>query len=80
MVCPLCVIDGIVIVGFRFLGVPDIITAYLIGIFTLSIGIVTLKYVKKKLFIEHAPKYYILIILFIYSTITLWGMKSIGMW
>lgn len=80
MVCPVCIIDGIFISSCRFLGIPDIITAYFIGIFTLSISIVTLKWVKKKLFIEHAPNYYIVIILFIYSTITLWIMNQIGMW
>ena len=80
MVCPVCVVDGFVIASCRFLGVPDVITAFLIGIITLSLAMVTLKYLKRKLMVEtSAPKGSLLFILAVYSVVTIAAMKYLGM-
>lgn len=80
MPCPVCVIDCLVIASCRFFGIPDVITAYLIGILTLSVTIVTIQWMKAYFKVEKAPKYTLLLILVLYSTITIIAMEAIGMW
>ena len=79
MPCPVCIIDGFVIASCRFLGVPDTITAYFIGIITLSFALITVKWLKGYFKMEKAPKYTLLLILLLYTTLTLLAMDYIGM-
>lgn len=79
MVCPVCVIDGAIIASCRFLGVPDPITSFFLGILTLTFAIVTLKWLESKLLLNKTPKGALIIILTIYSVITIFSMQLIGM-
>lgn len=79
MPCPVCIIDAVIICGCRFFGIPDPVTTYFIGIITLSLAIVTLRYIKTKLLLNKAPKGSLVFITTIYSVLTLVVMKYIGM-
>ena len=79
IVCPVCVVDGFVIASCRFLGVPDPVTSYFIGVITLSLAIITLKWLKDKLLLDKTPKGSLLFILAVYSVITLISMRMLGM-
>lgn len=68
------------IASCRFLGISDVVTAYFIGVLTLSFSIVIARWLKKELEVEKLPKYTTVVIFIILSVITLWSMKSIGMW
>ena len=79
MVCPVCVVDGLIIASCRFFGVPDPVTSFLLGILTLSLAIVTLRYLKDKLLLTDVPKGALVFILVVYSIMTLAAMRYLGM-
>ena len=79
MVCPVCIIDGAIIASCRFLGFPDAITAFLLGILTLSLAIVTLRWLKEKLLLEKTYRGSLVFILAVYSTLTILAMRLVGM-
>lgn len=79
IVCPVCIIDGLAIASCRFLGLPDSVTAFFLGIITLSLAIVTLHWIKSKYSLEKAPKGLLLFITAMYSISTLLAMKIVGM-
>lgn len=79
IVCPVCVLDGLVIASCRFFGIPDPVTSFFLGIITLSLAIVTLQWVKSKLLLTKSPKGSLIFITAIYSVITLITMRLIGM-
>ena len=80
MGCPVCIVDGIIIVSCRYFGVPDVITSYLLGVLVLSMSILTNRYIKSKLLLEKTLKYSLVVVLSIYTIITLGSMKLLGMW
>lgn len=80
MACPICIVDGVIIASCRFFGVPDPITSYLLGILTLSIAILTIRYIKSKLLLTKTPKGSLVFVVIIYSSITIWIMNLLGMW
>lgn len=79
MVCPICLIDGLAIASCRFFGIPDPVTTYFIGVITLSLAIVTLRWLKSKLLLDKTPRGTLLFILGVYTTITFVTMRIIGM-
>ena len=80
MACPVCIVDGVIIASCRLFGVPDVITSFLLGILTLSIAILTIRYIKSKLLLTITPKGCLVVVVFVYSFITLWIMKLLRMW
>ena len=76
--CPVCIIDGALIFSCRFFGVPDPVTSFLLGIFTMTLAIVTLRYLRDKLRLTDVPKGALIFILVVYSVITLATMRLIG--
>lgn len=80
IVCPVCVVDVPVIAFCRFLGVPDPVTSFFLGIIALSLAMVTLRWLKDKLLINKAaPKGSLLFITAAYSVLTLIAMRLVGM-
>ena len=79
MPCPVCIIDAVIICGCRFFGIPDPVTTYFIGMITLSLSIITLRYLKSKLLLNKAPKGSLVFITAIYSVLSICAMKYIGM-
>ena len=75
MVCPVCIVDGIVITACKFFGVPDVITAFLIGLLTAHLAILTHRWIKSR---EYKSNYYVVILLF--TVVTLYTLKVAGMW
>ena len=75
MVCPVCIVDGIVISACRFFGVPDAVTAFLVGVLTVHLAMLTHRWIKGR---EYKSNYYA--ILFIFIVITLYTLYVIGMW
>lgn len=75
MVCPVCIIDGIVITACRFFGVPDVVTAFLVGVLTVHLAMLTHRWIKSR---EYKSNYYV--ILFIFIAITLYTLYVVGMW
>ncbi|MCK5614930.1 hypothetical protein KAR91_74395 [Candidatus Pacearchaeota archaeon] len=82
MVCPVCIIDGIVITACRFFGVPDVVTAFLVGVLTVHLAMLTHRWIKKHdegvVDKNYALNYYA--ILFIFIVITLYTLHVVGMW
>ena len=80
IVCPVCIIDGALIFSCRFFGIPDPVTTFFLGILTLSLASVTLRYIKDKLLVDkYTPRGSLLFITAIYSVITLAFMRMLGM-
>ena len=79
MVCPMCIIDGAIIASCRFFGVPDVVTTFLLGILTLSLAIVTLRWIKEKLLLEKTYRGSLVFITAVYSTLTILAMRLVGM-
>ena len=80
MVCPVCIIDGFVIISCRFLGIPDVVTAHFIGVLTAFLSIITVSWLKKRVGREDTPKFILLLTVILLSAITLYSMRLIGMW
>ena len=84
MVCPVCIVDGIVIAACRFFGVPDVVTAFLIGVLTVHLAMITHRWIKKwrdenELDNRHsAINYYMILLIFI--VVTLYTLHVVGMW
>ena len=79
MPCPVCVADAIVIMSCRFFGIPDVITTFFLGIATLSLAIVTLRWLKGMLLLDDAPRGSLLIITAAFSALALLSMWLVGM-
>ena len=80
--CPVCVVDGALIIACRFLGIPDVILAFLIGILTMSAAYWTHSYIKAW---QKSGNYKIyqgqlVVIVLGYSVFTLYVFKRFGLW
>ena len=75
MVCPVCIVDGIVITACNFFGVPDVITAFLVGLLTVHLAMLTHRWIKDR---QYKSNYYF--VLFLFIVVTLYALKVVGMW
>ena len=75
MVCPVCIVDGIVITACRFFGVPDVVTSFLIGVLTVHLAMLTHHWIKNR---QYKSNYYVIVLLF--TVVTLYTLKVVGMW
>lgn len=79
MVCPVCVVDGIVIASCRFFGLPDVVTAVFLGVLLSQFANITLRYLKEKLLLDKTIKGSLMFILGVYIVLTLLAMRLVGM-
>lgn len=77
MVCPVCVVGGVVAISCRFLGVPDAVTASTIGMLAGTLAIVMYIKVKEK---RTLPKYSAVAIWAVFWVFTMLSLKLAGMW
>ena len=75
MVCPVCIVDGIVITACRFFGVPDVVTAFFIGLITVHLAMLTHRWIKNKGYVSN---YYYVLLIFV--VVTLYSLYVVGMW
>lgn len=75
MVCPACVVNGIVITACKFFGVPDVVTSFLIGVLTVHLALLTHRWIKNR---QCKSSYYAILFLFVVAT--LYVLKVMGMW
>lgn len=80
--CPVCVLDGVVILTCRFLGIPDVIMAFLIGILTMSASYWTHSYIKawQNKYNSKIYRGQLVVIVFIFGIFTVYVFKVFGMW
>jgi uncharacterized YccA/Bax inhibitor family protein len=77
MVCPSCVVGGVAVYSCRYLGLPDVITAMVLGMLSVLFAIQTYRYIKSK---KATPKFILVFINVMYGLLTIYTMKYFGMW
>lgn len=82
MPCPICVLDGAIIITCRFLGIPDVIMAFLIGIFTMSASYWTHAYIKawQKRYDFKIYRGQLVVIVVVFGLFTIYVFKLFGLW
>lgn len=80
--CPICIIDGAIIIACRFWGIPDVIMAFLIGVFTMSASYWTHVYIKtwQKQYNFKIYRGQLVVIVVMFGLFTIYVFKLFGLW
>lgn len=79
VICPVCVLDGVVVSVCHFMGVPDVITAFALGLLSTSMAYSLNKKLNNCRSWKKQPGQ-LLYLNVLCAALGLFAMKSLGLW